>query len=225
MLSLQIASNFGRRAALVASLAGVGVGAIVFHPGVALADPIRGLPKAPMAAGDYDVDSMHCSVTFEIRHLGLSRVAGRFDKVVGKVHEDPAKLADSSVDITIDADSVNTAVPPRDEHLRSKDFFDVKTFPKLTFKSTKVEKAKDGYVLTGDLTIRDKTKSVKIPFRHFGPYAMTGYPTRVGIEADPIVIKRSDFGLGDTKPMPDGTMGVSDEVTVRISFEATEIKG
>ena len=140
----------------------------------------------------------------------------------GKLIEDPKDLTKSSVEFTAQVDSIDTAIEARDTHLKASDFFDAAKYPTLKFRSTKVEKKGSGYVVTGDLTIKDKTKSISIPFKHYGPLKMTvgDMSTRVGVVADPIVLKRSDFGVGGDFKLPDGTEGASDKVTVQISFEA-----
>ncbi len=204
-------------------------GYVVFHPGVAAAEPRFGAaPPVPFVeSGDYTIDPQHGGVSFEITHLGLSKVHGRFNTFEGNIHEDAKDLGKSSVEFTAKIDSIDTAVAARDAHLRNADFFDAAKFPLLTFKSTKVAKARGGYVVTGDLTIKGNTKRVSIPFKHFGPSTLKGFgeqPTRVGVVAEPITIKRSDFGVGDTAPLPDGTIGASDEVVVRLSLEATKDK-
>ena len=206
-----------------------GAAYVAFHPGTAYADPAfaKGTqtPLANQVA--YTIDPMHASVSFEITHLGLSKVHGRINKFTGKIYEDEKDLTKSKVEFTAQMESIDTAVAPRDQHLRSADYFNVAKYPTMTFKSTKVAKVKEGYVVTGDLTIKDETKSVSIPFKHFGPYEMKGMadqPVRIGIIADPITVKRTDFGVSDASKLPDGTLGISDEVTVRISFEATRYK-
>ncbi|RYG38517.1 polyisoprenoid-binding protein [bacterium] len=208
--------------ALVASAAAY----VAFHPGVAYAEPrlAGATPSTLDEGGEYTIDPMHASIYFEITHLGLSKVHGRFNAFSAKVHEDPKDLNKSTVEFSAKIDSIDTGVAPRDTHLKAPEYFDAAKFADLTFKSTKVAKAKNGYVLTGDLTIKGNTKKITIPFKHYGPYTMKGMgdqPTRIGIIAEPITIKRTDFGIGDAKALPDGTMGVSDEVIVRLSFEAT----
>ncbi len=199
---------------------------VALHPGVSLAAPrmASGAPTRIAAQASYSIDPMHAGIYFEINHLGLSKITGRFNKFSGKIHEDEKDLTKSSVEFTAQVDSIDTAIAPRDNHLRTADFFEVAKYPELTFKSTKVSRKRGGYVVTGDLTIKGKTKSVSIPFKHYGPYAMKsppGQPTRIGVIAEPVTLKRSDFGVGSTQPLPDGTMGLSDELTVRISLEAT----
>jgi len=214
-------------ALLTVALTALGFAAyLAFHPGVPVVAPRMALAaETPLGTANYTIDPMHASIYFEITHLGLSQVHGRFDKFEGHIHEDAANLGNSGVQFTADASSIDTAVEPRDNDLRSDKYFDVAKFPQLTFQSTGVEQAGDGYVLHGNLTLHGVTKSVDIPFKHHGPYTMkgkNGSVTRIGVVADPIVIKRSDFGIGKTDPMPDGTIGLSDDVIVTISFEATQ---
>jgi polyisoprenoid-binding protein YceI len=196
------------------------------HPGVGYAEPrIAAGEATPFAQpANYSIDVMHGSISFEITHLGISKVHGRFNKFSGKIREDAKEIGTSSVEFTAQVDSLDTALAMRDEHLKGAEFFDVAKYPEMTFKSTKVARAGDGYIVTGDLTIKGQTKPVSIPFKHYGPLSLKGVgddSTRVGIIAEPITIKRSDFGVGKDIRLPDGTEGASDEVTVRISLEAT----
>ena len=206
-------------------LAAAGFAALAaLHPGVSYAGPrVAGLRPTPLAKqAGYTIDPQHAGIYFEITHLGLSKVTGRFNKFSGKVVEDSSDLTRSSVEFTAQVDSIDTAIAARDNHLKNADFFEVSKYPELTFKSTKVAKSKDGYVVTGDLTMKGKTRSVSIPFKHYGPLTLPvgDKSTRIGVIAEPITLKRSDFGVGGDFKMPDGTIGASDEVTVRISFEA-----
>jgi polyisoprenoid-binding protein YceI len=203
-----------------------GFGAYVaVHPGISYAEPRMASSKTtPFAQqAGYTIDPMHTSIYFEITHMGLSKVHGRINKFSGKIQEDEKDLTKSSVEFTAQVDSIDTAVAARDTHLKSPDFFEVAKYPELTFKSTNIAKSKYGYILNGDLTIKGKTKSVSIPFKHHGPLALTvgDKSTRIGVIAEPITLKRSDFGVGNDFKLPDGTIGVSDELTVRISLEAT----
>jgi polyisoprenoid-binding protein YceI len=199
---------------------------VVLHPGVGFAEPrIAAGEATPFAQpASYTIDPMHGTISFEITHLGISKVHGRFNKFGGKIREDAEDVGKSSVEFTAQVDSLDTALAMRDEHLEGSEFFDVARYPEMTFKSTRVARAGDGYVVTGDLTIKGQTKPVSIPFKHYGPLSLKGVgdeSTRVGIIAEPITIKRSDFGVGKDIRLPDGTEGASDEVTVRISLEAT----
>lgn len=204
------------------TLAAAGLGVVAFHPGVAYAAPrIASAPSAPLQTGVYTIDPMHAGVSFEIMHMGLSSVHGRLGKFKGSVTESGADLTKASVEFTGEIATIDTAVPPRDKHLMSAEYFDAEKYPQLMFKSTKVEKTPKGYTVTGDLTIKGKTKSIAIPFQHYGPMENPQMGMSVvGIVADPITIKRSDFGIGGTDKMPNGVMPLSDEVVLRLSFEA-----
>jgi polyisoprenoid-binding protein YceI len=191
---------------------------ILCHPGIAFAEtelaktlPATSLPQE----GQFTVDPAHTCVGFDVGHLGLSRVQGRFNKLSGYLYANGPDVAKSNVTITIDAASVDTAVEPRDKHLRTPDFFDVVKYPAITFASTAVRKEGDGYVAVGDLTLKGVTKPVTIRFKSYGPIKDPWGNTRIGVVAEPLVIQRTDFGMMyDTK-------AVSDDVTIRLSLEAT----
>ena len=192
-------------------------GYVAFHPGVAFAEtPLakRFAPSAFKQAGNYKMDGAHTSIGFEIDHLGLSRVQGRFDSTEGTLHADPDNLAASNVKFAIRAESVNTVVGPRDADLRSANFFDVKQFPEITFSSTRISKQGNGYLAEGNLSMHGVTRQISIPFKQFGPIVDPWKATRIGIVADPIVINRQDYGMNADVP------AVGSEVTVRISLEA-----
>lgn len=198
---------------------------LVFHPGVAYAEPRMAGGKETSFAqnASYTIDPLHSSISFEIKHLGLTNVHGRINKFSGKILQNDQDLTKSSVEFTAQVDSIDTNVAPRDTHLKAPDYFDAAKFPEIKFKSTKIERTRDGYVAIGDLTIRDKTKSISIPFKHYGPLTMTQpqASTRIGVVTSPITLKRSDFGVGNQMKLPNGTMALSDEVTIRIGLEAT----
>ncbi len=191
---------------------------IAFHPGVAFAEnrlAKLGRQTSFPKSGSFTIDPMHTSIGFEIGHLGISRVQGRFDKFSGKLFADSSDPSKSSVEFTAQTDSVDTNVAPRDADLRSPNFFDVAKFPELTFKSTHIANRGRGYVADGDLTIKGVTRSVSIPFTAFGPVKDPFGGTRVGIVSQPILVHRHEFGMNaDMGP-------VSDDVTVRLSLEAT----
>lgn len=147
------------------------------------------------AADTYKLDASHASVGFSVRHLGISNVKGSFPRVSGTLVLDEKNIGKSSVEVTLDAASVNTNDANRDKHLRAADFFDVEKFPTITFKSTKVVRKDDGYVATGDLTIKGVTKSVEIPFTLSGPIENPMYPVNVvGIEGN-LTVNRRDFNI------------------------------
>jgi polyisoprenoid-binding protein YceI len=180
----------------------------------ALVIPILGLAQAAVA-DDYVLDGAHSGVTFKISHLDLTWVHGRFDSFTGAFTLDPSDATRSSFNLNIKSDSVDTNNVARDTHLRSPDFFNVKQFPTISFKSTAVKPIEGGYDVTGDLTMHGATKPVAFTLKggrtaEFPRGVMrTGYATE-------LVLKRSEFGVG--RPMP----VLGDEVHIAISFEATK---
>lgn len=174
---------------------------------VALGNPLR-------AADDYNVDSSHTAVYFKISHLGLSWTHGRFNDVGGafSIDADPAK---SNFALTIKTESLDTGNQKRDEHLKSPDFFNAKQFPAITFKSTSVKAAKDGYEVTGDLTMHGVTKSVTFPLVGGRKAEFPAGVHRTGFTAE-LVLKRSAYGI--TK----FAEAVGDDVHIAVSFEGTK---
>jgi polyisoprenoid-binding protein YceI len=205
--------------AIPAALAGY----VAFHPGVAAAEsPITKIEASEFKqSGSYSVDAFHTSVGFEIGHFGLSKIHGRFNKKAGKLLVDASDPSKSSIEVTIATESIDTAVTARDNHLRTADFFDAAKYPAIKFKSTKIRKTSKGYEAEGDLTIKDITKPVTIPFQVYGPVADAQGGSRLGVVAEPITIRRQDFGVGAQQKLPSGAESISDEVSIRLSLEAT----
>lgn len=114
-------------------------------------------------APQWSIDSDNSKLTFQIKNMGMW-VDGSFDKVSGDVTFNPDDLGNSSVSATVDASSINTDNNQRDTHLRNPDYFEVETYPALSFKSRAFTKGKNGYFVTGTLTIKDVSKSVTLPF-------------------------------------------------------------
>jgi polyisoprenoid-binding protein YceI len=186
------------------------LGAVV----VAVFFPILG-PEPVRAADDYAVDAMHSGVNFKISHLGLSWVYGRFNEFTGTFTLDAEDPAKSSFSLDIKSESIDTNNKKRDEHLRSPDFFNVKQFPALTFKSTAVKAAKDGYEVTGDLTLHGVTKPVTFTVVGGRKAEFPKGVQRTGFSTD-LTIKRVDFG------MDKGVEAIGNEVYLSISFEGTK---
>jgi polyisoprenoid-binding protein YceI len=184
--------------------------------------PALVLAAAPLHAqpATWQIDPAHTAAQFAVRHMMVSTVRGQFDKLSGTVTWDGKEFAGASVDVTIDANSINTREPKRDDHLRSADFFDVAKYPTLTFKSTKIEPAGNGKLrMLGDLTIHGVTKPVV--FDVDGPTPAikdTGGGLRVGASAT-TTISRKDFGLLWNRALEAGGMVVSDEVAITIDLE------
>jgi len=173
------------------------------------------LAPALAAADTFKIEGSHTQSGFAVKHLLISTVRGEFGKTEGTVVIDPADLTKSTVEATIDVTSVDTRDAKRDEHLKGADFFDAAKFPRITFKSTKVEKAGEGALkVTGDLTIKGVTKSVVLDVA--GPTAEIKDPwgnTRRGLSAT-TKINRKDFGVSYG---PDAA--VSDVVAITIDAE------
>ena len=169
--------------------------------------------------GTWTIDPGHSEVGFTVRHFGVSKVKGRFDKFEGTIvtAEDPLS---STVSATVDVASINTNQEQRDAHIRSADFFDAENHPTLTFVSTGIKEKGGDYLLEGDLTIRGNTKPVALKLEHngFGPDAYGG--TRVGFTATG-EINRSDFGVTFNGPVPGvpGGVVVSEKVTITLEIE------
>ena len=170
-------------------------------------------------SNQWDFDLSHSSVNFHVRHLMVSKVHGRFSKWSGSLELDESDLTKSRLDVTIDAASVDTKEPKRDDHLRSADFLDVEKFPTLTFKSTKIEKDGDGYLVTGDLTIHGITKSVKLEVEGGGQVKDPWGGTRTGFSAK-TNINRKDFGLTFNIPLDGGGFVVGDKIEIGLEVEA-----
>lgn len=174
---------------------------------------IVGLSQASsVRADDYILDPAHTAVTFKVSHIGLSWTHGRFKDVSGTFTIDPAK---TSFNLGIKTDSIDTDQATRDEHLKSPDFFNAKQFPQISFKSTAVKAIKDGYEVTGDLTLHGVTKSVTFNLMGGKTAELPKGVQRTGFSTE-LVLKRSDFGLDKFKD------AIGDEVHVSISFEGTK---
>ena len=130
--------------------------------------------------GDYTIDASHSRLGFVARHAMVTKVRGQFGTFEGTARIDAATPSDSKVDLTIDVASVDTRSGDRDGHLKSGDFFDAEANPEITFVSTHVERDGDDWAITGDLTIKDVTKSVTIDFEQTGSAQDPFGNTRVG---------------------------------------------
>lgn len=175
---------------------------------------------ARSATETYVFDKAHTLVGFRIRHW-LTKVDGSFRDFDGRIWLDRSKPADSRVDVTIQAASIDTGTENRDKHLRSADFFDVEKYPTITFASTKVApKGKDLYEVTGDLTLHGVTKTMTIPVRHTG-FLNLGKQEKAGFELT-IPINRKDFGIGWNRTADTGGVMLGDDVEINVQVEANK---
>ncbi len=181
------------------------------------------LGSAPAHAAPWTIDAAHTSAGFKVRHMMVSWVRGEFGEVTGTIDFDPAHVEASKADVTIDIATVDTRNTKRDEHLRSADFFDAPTFPKMTFKSKKVANiTKAGFDLVGDLTIRGISKEVTLKVD--GPSAEFKNPwgkTVRGFSAS-TTINRHDWKVSWNKSLDGGGIVVGDEVQIEIAIELNQ---
>ena len=184
--------------------------------------PIAVAVGTPDITGDYVLDAAHSRLGFVARHAMVTKVRGAFNDFEGSAHLDATDPSKSYATVTIDVASVDTRQPQRDDHLRTNDFFDAPTFPKITFVSTAVEKLdEESYRMTGDLTIKDVTKSVSIDFEYSGSATDPYGNQRVGFEGS-TVINRKDFGVNFNAVLETGGVMVSEKIT--LEFEISAIK-
>ena len=179
--------------------------------------------QANAAGSDWKLDPAHSGIYFEIDHI-YAATRGYFEDFDGKVIFDPDNLDGSSFDFTVEVDSINTGNSKRDGHLEGNEFFVVKKFPVMTFKSTNIKKMEDDrYVVEGTMTVKDVSKPVSIPFTFFGikqnPFdkdsEVAGFEARLAID-------RLEYKVGTGKYYEMGVIGK--DVDVLISFEATRKK-
>lgn len=175
---------------------------------------VCGRGEFALAADEYAYDLVHSSVSFKARHLDISWIHGRFNEVDGKFsldREDPSK---STFELTIKADSVDTANKARDEHLRQPDYFDTKQFPTIEFKSTSTKAIKGGYEVTGDFTMHGTTKKITLVLMGGKEHQFKGVK-RVAFSTE-LSLKRSDFGFDKNAIGP-----IGDEALIMIDCEGT----
>jgi polyisoprenoid-binding protein YceI len=180
------------------------------------------MTKLSEISGTYQLDASHSRVGFIARHAMIAKVRGSFDQVEGKATIDGANPTSSSLEVTIQATSIDTRDANRDGHLRSADFFDVEKYPSITFVGTGFAIVDDETVeVTGDLTIKDVTKSVTIPFE-FGGAAVDPFGnSRIGFEGQ-VTVNRKDWGLTWNAPLETGGVLVGEKVV--LDFEVSAVK-
>jgi polyisoprenoid-binding protein YceI len=169
-------------------------------------------------AGTWTIDPVHSEVGFAVRHMMVSKVRGKFKTFSGELVTGENPL-DSSVTAEIDLASIETGAEQRDDHIRSADFFEVETYPTMTYRSTGVRADGDDYVVDGELTLKGVTKQVPLTLElnGFGPDPYGG--TRAGFTAT-TEINRRDFNVNFSAPMQNGGMVVADKVTIHLEIEA-----
>ena len=176
----------------------------------------------PASAGTttYQIDPRHSSAGFGVTHLMISTVRGEFHGVTGTVVVDDSDLSKSSVNVTIDATTVDTREPDRDKHLKSEAFFDVAKYPTITFQSTKVERNNDGSLkVTGDLTIRGVTKTATLTASLPKPPIKDPWGLQRTAVSASTKINRQEFGVAWNQKLDSGGVVVGDDVNITLDVE------
>ena len=172
--------------------------------------------EAVTAVADvYEIDKAHSVVGFSIRHLGIVNVRGTFGEYDGEISMVGNDLSTLSIHATIQVASIDTGNAGRDDHLRNPDYFEVETYPELTFVSSGVVAHGDGYGVSGALTIRDVTRAVTLPITISGPVEAWG-SSRIGLEIKGSV-NRHDFGVAHDSM---GDRSIGDAVNFDIQIQA-----
>ena len=180
-----------------------------------------GFAAGARAADTYKIDPVHSSVGFSVRHMVISNVKGKFQEFAGTIVLENNKLIEATG--TIQTKSVDTGVAQRDQDLRSANFFDVEKFPTITFKSKRVEKKEEEFVLIGDFTMHGVTKELSLPVKLSGPVKDPWGNSRIGLETR-TKLSRKDYGMTYNKALEAGGLVVGDEVEIEINAEAVKEK-
>jgi polyisoprenoid-binding protein YceI len=171
-------------------------------------------------AGTWNIDPVHSEVGFSARHMMVSKVRGRFTNFSGQLvtADDPTQ---SAVTAEIDLKSIDTGNEQRDNHIRSADFFEVETYPTMTYRSTGIRVVDGEYILDGELTLKGVTKSVplQLELNGFGPDPYGGL--RAGFTATG-ELNRRDFNVSFNAPMANGGVVVSDKIALHLEIEAVK---
>ena len=172
--------------------------------------------------GDYRLDPVHTRIGFSVRHAMVTKVRGAFNEFEGSGYFDQASPANSHVELTINAASIDTRNRDRDAHLRSNDFLAMDEYPEITFRSTSVQAlAEDRYAVSGDLTIRGVTKPVTVDFEFTGSAVDQWGNLRLGFEGS-TTINRKDWGVNWNAALEAGGVLISEKVT--LEFELAAVK-
>lgn len=172
-------------------------------------------------AGDYTIDPAHTRLGFSARHAMVATVRGSFKEFTGTAHVDTASPANSKVEVSIVANSIDTGQQQRDDHLRSGDFFESEQYPDITFTSTEVQRDGADWTITGDLSIKGVTHSIAVPFEFTGSATDPFGNTRIGFEGAATLL-RKDFGLSWNAALETGGVLVSDKI--KLQFDISAIK-
>lgn len=172
----------------------------------------------------FDIDLTHSEIGFTVRHMMFAKVRGQFkswSSSIGFDGQDPTK---ATIEVQVDTASIDTREDKRDGHLRSADFFDAEKFPKMIFKSKRIERAGDAeYKVVGDLTIRDVTREITLDVEQTGSGKDPWGNQRLGFSAK-AAIQRSDWGLKWNQALEAGGVLVSEKVDIHVEVQLVEKK-
>ena len=173
-----------------------------------------------MTTQTWQIDSAHSGIHFAVRHLVIAKVRGQFSRWTGALTVPDGDFSRATVDVTIDATSIDTGVADRDAHLKSADFFDVASFPELTFRGRRVEATGDDrFALIGDLTIRGTTREVALDVESAGQTKDPWGNVRAGFAARTSV-DRKEFGLTWNQALETGGVMVGEKIEIELEVEA-----
>jgi polyisoprenoid-binding protein YceI len=168
----------------------------------------------------WTIQDVHTAAEFAVRHMMITYVRGHFKNIAGTLDFDADHPERARAEVEFDAATLWTGEPERDDHLRSEDFLHVERFPKIGFRSTKVEPvARNEYRVTGDLTVRGVTRPIALEVRYLGQGRSPFDDTRAGFTAT-ARMNRHDFGASWNSEMPDGGIVVGDDVVITLDVEA-----
>jgi polyisoprenoid-binding protein YceI len=173
-----------------------------------------------MTTQTWQIDSAHSGIHFSVRHLVIAKVRGQFGRWTGALSVPEGDFAKATVEVAIDATSIDTGVADRDAHLRSADFFDVESHPEIAFRSRRIERRSDDrFALVGDLTIRGTTREVTLDVESAGQTKDPWGNLRAAFSAKTSV-DRKPFGLTWNQALETGGVMVGDKVEIEIEVEA-----
>ncbi|MDP3928343.1 MAG: YceI family protein [Bacteroidota bacterium] len=170
----------------------------------------------------WTIDPMHSEVEFKVKHLMISTVTGKFGTFTASAEADAEDFSDAKISFSADINSINTGNEQRDGHLKSDDFFNAEQFPTLNFVSTGISKGANGMILSGDLTIRDVTKTISMQVEFNGTMVDPYGNHKAGFELTGI-INRKDFNLKWSATTEAGGIVVSDEVKLICNIQMAKI--
>ncbi len=166
----------------------------------------------------FKIDPTHSTIGFKVSHMVVSKVRGKFNEFDATFQYHPTDLSKWHVKAIIKTASIDTDNKKRDDHLRSPDFFDAAQYPEIIFESTRFTKTEDGYVVTGNLTMRGVTREIQLPFEFSGPITDPWGNQRVGVEGR-TKIDRFDYNIRWSKTMDNGGLVVGRDVIIEINAE------